>query len=116
MALIYEWGFYVRPESLEELRDWLTANEDELARAAPRGLEYLGTYLPVWAEERRCDLYQVWRWRRTSDFNLRAAAGADNGAFADLASQFLSYVDNSRTEDETFRLHRSFTEAARQGV
>lgn len=116
MALIYEWGFYVRPGSFDELREWLLEHEHDLAAAAPQGLEYLGTYLPVWASERRCDLYQVWRWRRASEFNLRAAAGADRGTFAELASQFLSFVDNGRTDEETFRLHRSITEMAPQEV
>lgn len=113
MALIYEWGFFIKPEALVELQDWLAQNEENLARAAPEGLEYLGTYRPVWAPEQRCDLYQVWRWRRANEFNLRAAAGADKGAFARLASEFLAFVDDGRTEEETFRLHRSVTEASR---
>lgn len=114
MALIYEWGFFVRPGAFDELREWLHEHESELADSAPQGLEYLGTYLPVWAPEQRCELYQVWRWRRSGEFNLRAAAGADRGAFAELASQFLSFVDDSRTYEETFRLHRSITDLASQ--
>jgi len=114
MALIYEWGFFVRPGAFDELREWLHEHESELADSAPQGLEYLGTYLPVWAPEQRCELYQVWRWRRSGEFNLRAAAGADRGAFAELASQFLSFVDDSRTDEETFRLHRSITDLASQ--
>lgn len=113
MALIYEWGFFLKPDVLDEFREWLSSHEETLARAAPEGLEYLGTYLPVWAPEQRCDMYQVWRWRRANEFNLRAAAGADKGAFARLASEFLSFVDDRRTEEETFRLHRSVTEAGR---
>lgn len=114
MALIYEWGFFVTPEALDQMQDWLFQNEESLARAAPEGLEYLGTYLPVWAPEQRCDVYQVWRWRRANEFNLRAAAGADKGTFARLAAEFISFVDESRTEEETFRLHRSVIDAERQ--
>lgn len=116
MALIYEWGFFVRPGAFDEMRGWLLEHERELAEAAPQGLEYLGTYLPVWAPEQRCDVYQVWRWRRSGEFNLRAAAGADRGVFAQLASQFLSFVDDTRTDEETFRLHRSITELSPQEV
>lgn len=116
MALIYEWGFFIRPEGLDELREWLSEKEEELARAAPEGLEYLGTYLPVWAPEQRCDMYQVWRWRRSGEFNLRAAADADKGTFARLAGEFLAFVDDARSDDETFRLHRSVTESGRSGV
>src|SRR5690606_32930608 len=103
----YEWGFFVKGGSTEEVARWLAEHEEGLASTAPEGLEYLGTYAPVWAEEPRCDLYQVWRWRRASDFNLRRAAGRDRGAFAQLAAEFLEFVDDSRTADETFRLHRS---------
>ncbi|HEX2153012.1 MAG TPA: hypothetical protein VHL52_03435 [Acidimicrobiia bacterium] len=110
MALIYEWGFFIRPAALEDLQAWLVTNEPELARAAPEGLEYLGTYAPVWASEPRCDLYQVWRWRRANEFNFRAAARADRSDFARLAGEFLSFVDEARTEEETFRLHRSLAE------
>lgn len=113
MALIYEWGFFLRPDALDQFQEWLSRHEEDLARSAPEGLEYLGTYQPVWAPEQRCDLYQVWRWRRANEFNLRAAAGADKGAFARLASEFLAFVDDGRTEEETFRLHRSVVDAGR---
>lgn len=110
MALIYEWGFFLKPDALDEMREWLASNERSFAAAVPEGLEYLGTYLPVWAPEQRCEVYQVWRWRRANEFNLRMAAEADRGTFARLASQFLSFVDDGRTDEETFRLHRSVVE------
>lgn len=111
MALIYEWGFFLRPDAFDDLREWLASNERTFASAVPEGLEYLGTYLPVWAPEQRCDVYQVWRWRRANEFNLRMAAETDRGTFARLASQFLSFVDDERTHEETFRLHRSVVDA-----
>ena len=113
MALIYEWGFFVKEGATDDLADWLETNEGRLVRAAPEGLEYLGTYAPVWAQEPRCDMYQVWRWRRANEFNLRLAAEADKGEFARLASEFLSFVDDARSSDESFRLHRSVVDRRR---
>ena len=111
-TLIYEWGFYLKPGAKEEATRWLSGNERALAEATPEGLEYLGTFQPVWAPEPRCDMYQVWTWRRRDEgFNLRDAAGTDRGAFARLAAEFLSFVDDRRTTEETFRLHRSVVEA-----
>lgn len=105
MSLIYEWGFFVK--EMDPLKEWLAEHESELARNAPAGMEYLGTYLPVWAPEQRCDMYQVWRWRGARDFDLRSAAGGDRSDFARLAGEFLGFVDDTRSADETFRLHRS---------
>lgn len=113
MALIYEWGFFVKPDAVDALAAWLAENEDALAKAAPEGLEYLGTYSPVWAEEPRCHMYQVWRWRRANEFNLRLAAGADKSEFARLAAEFLTHVDDTRSHEESFRLHRSVVDRRR---
>lgn len=112
-TLMYEWGFYVKPGAKDDVRAWLEEKEKALADATPAGLEYLGTYVPVWAPEPRCDLYQIWSWRRRgTDFNLRTAAGTDRGAFARLAAEFLAFVDDDRSAEETFRLHRSVVDLA----
>jgi hypothetical protein len=104
---MYEWGFFVKPGQMEEVKRWLAENEAAFDEATPPGLSYLGTYLPIWAEDPRCDLYQLWSWRRRGpDFDLRSAASADRGKFAELAAEFLAFVDEGRSREETFRLHR----------
>lgn len=104
---MYEWGFFVKPGQMDEVKRWLAENEAALDQATPPGLTYLGTFQPIWAEDPRCDLYQVWSWRRRgSDFDLRSAAGADRSKFAELAGEFLGFVDEGRSGEETFRLHR----------
>lgn len=110
MALIYEWGFYVAADREEEFRSWLAANEEALARAAPENYEYLGTYVPVWGSENREGYRQIWRYGRERPPDLRAAAKEGSGTFTELARQFLAFVDESRSDDETFRLHRSVTD------
>lgn len=109
MALIYEWGFFVIADREDDFRQWLAAHEVDLAAHSPRNLEYLGTYLPVWTTGETCDYYQLWRWGKGFGTDLRSMVDAEGGAFADLAREFLSFVDESRSPDETFRLHRSVT-------
>lgn len=112
MALIYEWGFYLEPGAGEDLRTWLSRHEEELARSAPESLEYLGTYVPLWTHDAPCDCYQLWRWRRKGEMvDLRTVAGSDQGRFAELVSEFLGFVDDTRSDEESFRLHRSVTDA-----
>lgn len=108
MALIYEWGFFVKEELRDDFLSWLRDHEQDLARYAPEHLEYLGTYTPVWAPDERCDFYQLWRWRsHISGFDLRKAAEGEAGTFTELARRFLSFVDDARSHEETFRLHKS---------
>ncbi|GIU91157.1 MAG: hypothetical protein KatS3mg011_0063 [Acidimicrobiia bacterium] len=108
MALVYEWGFFVKEDRKPEFLTWLREHEEELARHAPEHLEYLGTYTPVWAPEERCDFYQLWRWRsHIPSFSLREVARTESSAFTELARQFLSFVDDDRSSQESFRLHRS---------
>ncbi|HLU30744.1 MAG TPA: hypothetical protein VK088_03205 [Acidimicrobiia bacterium] len=104
---MYEWGFFVKPGRIEEVKEWLAEKEAAFDEATPPGLTYLGTFLPIWAEDPRCDLYQIWSWRRRGpDFDLRSAAHADRSRFAELAAEFLAFVDEGRSGEETFRLHR----------
>lgn len=112
MALVYEWGFFVKPHREEEFRAWLLANEGRLAKTAPPHYEYLGTFVPLWADEAtRRDVHQVWRYATPHDFDLRHIAEASPGAFTELVSEFLSFVDETRATEETFRLYRSVTDA-----
>lgn len=108
MALIYEWGFFVQPGREKEFRDWLATHEWALAEAAPPKYEYLGTYTPVWAPGGRGgEFHQIWRYGHSQSFDFRDAASTTGGDFTELARQYLSFVDEARAADETFRLHRS---------
>jgi hypothetical protein len=108
MALLSDWGFFVRPGQVEEFREWLGANEDRMIRLAPAGYEYLGTYLPLWRPETEsAEFHQVWRYGSNRPPDMRVAAADTAGAFADLAREYLSFVDQSRQDEESFRLYRS---------
>ncbi|HUO47186.1 MAG TPA: hypothetical protein VM470_10195 [Acidimicrobiia bacterium] len=108
MALLSDWGFFVLPAKESEFRLWLRENEDLLTRQAPRGYQYLGTYKPVWRPETEsAEFHQVWRYGDNKPPDMRLAAADTGGDFTELARQYLSFVDQSRQEEETFRLYKS---------
>lgn len=107
-ALLYDWGFYVKPGQKEAFLAWLVENEPRLARLAPRNYEYVGTYRSLSAQP--CDFYQVWRYGSEQPPDLRAAASVDSGAFTDVARDYLSFVDEGRSSEEEFRLYRAAVE------
>ncbi len=116
MALVSDWGFFVKPDRQADFRRWLRDNEQRLAELAPKGYEYLGTYLPVWRDASESSEYhQLWRYGAPSPPDLRAAAGDSGGAFTELARDFLAFVDESRSEEEGFRLYRSVGEPPEEG-
>lgn len=108
MALLSDWGFFVQPDREKEFRHWLTENEARLTTMAPKGYEYLGTYLPLWRPEgESAEFHQLWRYGSSRPPDMRVAASDSGGAFTDLAREYLSFVDQSRQDEETFRLYRS---------
>ncbi len=109
MALLYDWGFYVKPGRREGFLGWLADNESRLVELAPKNYEYIGTYQSLSPEP--CDFHQVWRYGSERPPDLRAAAAAHHsGAFTDVAREYLEFVDTSREPEEEFRLYRGAVE------
>lgn len=109
MALLYDWGFYIKPGRREGFLGWLADNESRLAEFAPKNYEYIGTYQSLSPEP--CDFHQVWRYGSERPPDLRAAAAADHsGEFTDVAREYLEFVDTSREPEEEFRLYRGAVE------
>ena len=108
MALVSDWGFFLKPGTAEAFHKWLDENEEVFSRLAPGGYDYLGTYVPLWrGEGESAEFHQLWRYLTDRPPDLRAAAADNAGAFTEMARQFLDFVDESRHVDETFRLYRS---------
>lgn len=108
MALISDWGFFLKPGTEDAFLEWLDEREEEFERLAPAGYDYLGTYVPLWrGEGESAEYHQMWRYRTERPPDLRSAAADTAGAFTGLARMFLDFVDESRQPDETFRLYRS---------
>ena len=108
MALLSDWGFFVKPEKTAEFEEWLAANEARFIDAAPPTYEYVGTFRPLWKTNGGQQPYhQVWRYLSEAPPDLRTAAKDSHGDFTDLAREYLDFVDQSRSDDEDFRLYRS---------
>lgn len=106
--LVSDWGFFLKPGTEDRFNQWLADNEERFAAVAPANYEYLGTYVPLWrGEGETAPFHQMWRYGSHRPPDLRAAAGDTSGEFTEMARQFLSFVDESRSSDETFRLYRS---------
>lgn len=108
MALLYDWGFYVKQGRREDFLRWLEENESRLVELAPKNYEYIGTYRSLSPEP--CDFHQVWRYGSERPPDLRAAAADHSGAFTDVAREYLGFVDTSREQEEEFRLYRGAIE------
>ena len=108
MALLYDWGFYVKPGKRDEFLAWLNENESRLVELAPKNYEYIGTYQSLSPEP--CDFHQVWRYGSERPPDLRTAAADHSGAFTDVAREYLDFVDTTREAEEEFRLYRDAIE------
>lgn len=106
--LVSDWGFFLKPGTEGAFDEWLRVNEERFAEVAPASYEYLGTYVPLWrGEGESAPFHQLWRYGSTRPPDLRVAAGDSTGEFTEMARQFLSFVDETRSAEETFRLYRS---------
>jgi hypothetical protein len=108
MALLYDWGFFIKAGKRDDFLAWLAGNESRLVELAPKNYEYIGTYRSLSPEP--CDFHQVWRYGSERPPDLRAAAAAQAGAFTELAREYLDFVDTSREPEEEFRLYRDAVE------
>jgi hypothetical protein len=108
MALLSDWGFFVKEGRAEEFRRWLHDHEMSFSELAPPSYEYLGTYLPIWrGAGEQAEYHQLWRYHTDRPPDLRRAAADTGGEFTQLARDFLSFVDETRHAEEGFRLYRS---------
>lgn len=109
MALLYDWGFFIKPGKRDDFLAWLAENESRLVDLAPKNYEYIGTYRSLSPEP--CDFHQVWRYGSELPPDLRAAAAPDaSGAFTDIAREYLDFVDTTREPEEEFHLYRDAVE------
>lgn len=106
MALLSDWGFFVKDGRDAEFRSWLHDHERQFSELSPPGYEYLGTYRPIWRDpDERSPYHQIWRYHTDRPPDLRVAAADQGGAFTDLARAFLDFVDEGRHAEEGFRLY-----------
>jgi hypothetical protein len=108
MALVSDWGFFLKDGTRTRFLAWLDENEERFGATAPPGYDYIGTYVPLWrGADETAEFHQLWRYQTDRPPDLRKAAADTAGDFTDLARQFLDFVDEARHADESYRLYRS---------
>jgi hypothetical protein len=108
VALVSDWGFFLKDGRKSEFLSWLEENEERFGDLAPPGYDYIGTYVPLWrGADETAEYHQMWRYQIDRPPDLRRAASDTAGDFTELARQFLEFVDESRSADESYRLYRS---------
>jgi len=108
MALLYDWGFFLLPDRRDGFLAWLAENESAMGESAPPKYQYLGTFRALGPDP--CDFHQLWRYGGDDPPDMRVAAADSSGEFTELARQYLSFVDQSRTDEESFLLYTDAVE------
>jgi hypothetical protein len=94
VSLIFEQGFNIKRGQEEAFQKWI-ADKDELAKkAAPTGVEYLGTYIVSFSSEKKGGEYRtLWRLDSYAAFDAFEEAARDSesdwGRLSRESSEFI---------------------------
>ncbi len=111
MRFILALGNDLKPGSGREAQEWLAANEEKLAAAAPEGSTYMGTFFAVHTSEKSAgSTFTLWGLDSYGAQDALAAAGK-SGPLADLGNQWFTFVDNDNAANWSSILLKSAVEA-----
>ncbi len=98
MDFVNEIGFDVVKGKAKEFQQWLSDNEKELARSAPEGWEYIGTYATVISSDKEAgDYRQLWRHHSYAAMDAFAAAMKEGGPFGQLFDEMTTrFIDQEK--------------------
>jgi hypothetical protein len=114
MDFISEDGYEVKFGMEEEYQQWVIGHADELRRAMPEGVEYIGTYVMTWGNELDKgswrDLYRLDSYAALD--RLAAASKDPNGGLGRLQREGYRFLDlDRRPERWTHNLLKSVVDA-----
>lgn len=95
MRFIQESGFTIKVGQEEAHQQWLTENEERLARAHPEGVRYLGTFAVVFTTDKEAGLYRSFvELDSYAAMDRLAAASKDaSGEFGTLLREWSAFGD-----------------------
>jgi len=97
MFFMTEIGFDCQQGKSREMQTWLRDNQAKLAKAAPAGWEYVGTFSTVLDSEKGANYRQVWKHSSYGDMDAWAAAMREGGDFAKIYDEFTTtFIDEGR--------------------
>ncbi len=96
-GVVVTWGYDVPRENGETFAAWLRDNEGDLARLAPKGVHYRGTYGVFSSTEKGSGRYRtVWAYEGIDAFQAMQTALAEGGEIGGLIKQLNDFRDQSR--------------------
>ena len=114
MEFISEDGYEVKLGMEEEYQQWVIDHADELRRATPEGIEYIGTYVMTYGNDTdRGSWRDLFRLDSYAALDRMAAAVKDpDGAFGRLVRDGSRFIDVRRNPERwTHNLFKSVVDA-----
>ncbi|MDX1658805.1 MAG: hypothetical protein R3343_08300 [Nitriliruptorales bacterium] len=113
MKFMMEQGYDVEEGSSQAFQRWLADNEDELAKACPAGIEYLGTFTAIYSSEKQAGQYKTyWRMDSYAAQDAFAAAMREGGRFAELVEAATGFTDQRNDAAWSNGLYKAVTDAS----
>lgn len=104
-------GYDLKQGAVAEAQEWLAANEEKVAAAAPDGCSYMGTFFSVQTSEKNAgSSFTLWGLDSYGAQDAWAAA-AKSGPLADLFAQWLQFIDMDNSANWSSILLKSAVDA-----
>ena len=104
-------GFDVPAGKNREFQEWVRANSDALAKAAPDGIELVGIYASIFSSEKHSGSYKIiWRHASYGDMDSFAAAAGEDTEFARLLNEAGAFGDFRLGSDSSSELLKSVSD------
>ena len=112
MDFVFEYGFDVKKGKSKQFQEWMRANEERLAKGAPAGWEYIGTYAAVISTEKEAgEFRQLWRMESYGAQDAFAAAMSEGGEFAQAMDEMSTeFIDDERGAPFSQSIMKSVTD------
>lgn len=95
---VVEWGYDVTEGQADDFHRWLEANEVDLAKHCPRGVEYKGTFVAAFGPAHRSDGRYRTFWVFDSLATIETFGEGGSASFRRLRQELVSHRDDaSRT-------------------
>lgn len=95
MSMIFEQGFNIKRGQEEAFQKWVADNDELTKKAAPAGIEYLGTYILSMSSEKHSGEYRtLWRLESFAAFDaFEEAAREPESDWGRLSRESSEFID-----------------------
>ena len=115
MGFIEEWTFDVKEGQFGAYQEWLAANEAELAKHMPDGVEYIGTFACVFGDDSKGFARVQFRLDEYGSMDTSVAAMRGGGRYAELVQESQAFLDLSNGARNGHELWKEVTDTVFAG-